>query len=204
MTSGRTIFVNNENCSLAPGQLTMPVSLLSREIETSQNEAYGHAGGTSRQGGPTRSGEHLIIVPEYMEEQAFSLLERNVIVPHTGAYRHSFRASGQTGIEENCSSSLSSYEKMSSSSSLQRNYIEIKTSQNEAYAHINSSSGQEDANQDEEHLEELPTSLHINLPQNSGHSYETSGQIADINHNSFTATHFVYFTDSNSPIYTHY
>ena len=181
MTSGCTIFVTNENCSSAPGQLTMPVSILSGEIETSQNEAYGHARGTSRQEGPTRSGEHLISVPEYMEEQAFSLLERVVIVPHTGAYCHSSGASGQTGIEENCSSISSNYEKMTSSASLQRNDTEIETSQNEAYVQINSSSGQEDANQDKE---KLPTSLHINLPQNNGHSYETSGQTADINHNS--------------------
>ena len=77
-----------------------------------------------------------------------------------------------------------SYEKMTSSASLQRNDTEIETFQNEAYVQINSSSGQEDANQDGEHSEELPTSLHINLPHNNGHSNENSGQTVDINHNS--------------------
>ena len=186
MTSGHTIVVPNETNSSAPAQLTMPVPLLSREIDTSPNEAYGHTSGTSRQGGVIRSGEHLISVPEYMEEQAFELLERDVILPQTDTHCHSYGASGQTGVNENCSSSLSSYEEMASSASQQRKDTEIKTSKNEAYGKINSSSGQGDVNKNGEHSGELVTSLHIDQSQNNtnDHSHGTSEQTADIDHNS--------------------
>ena len=111
MTSGHTS-VTNENYSSASVRLTMPVPLLSREIVTSQNEAYGCAIGTSGQGCANRSGKHLISVPKYMEEQAFPLLERDVNKPQTDPYYHSCGTSGQTGINENRSSSLSSYEEV--------------------------------------------------------------------------------------------
>ena len=111
MTSGHTS-VTNENYSSASVRLTIPVPLLSREIVTSQNEAYGCAIGTSGQGCAIRSGEHLINVPKYVEEQAFPQLERDVNKPQADPYYHSCGTSGETGINENCSSSLSNYEEV--------------------------------------------------------------------------------------------
>ena len=131
MTSGHTS-VTNENYSSASVRLTMPVPLVSREIVTSQNEAYGCAIGTLGQGRAIRSGEHLICVPKYMEEQAFPLLERDVNKPQTDPYYHSCGISGQTGINENCSSSLSSYEEVTPPTTPQRRE-DIETLEDEAY-----------------------------------------------------------------------
>ena len=111
VTSGHTS-VTNENYTSASVRLTMPVPLLSREIVTSQNEAYGCAIGTSGQGCAIRSGEHLINVPKYVEEQAFPQLERDVNKPQADPYYHSCGTSGETGINENRSSSLSNYEEV--------------------------------------------------------------------------------------------
>ena len=131
MMSGHTS-VTNENYSSASVRLTMSVPLLNREIVTSQNEAYGCAIGTSGQGCTIRSGEHLICVPKYMEEQAFPLLERDVNKPQADPYYHSCETSGQTGINENCSSSLSSYEEVTPPTTPQRRE-DIETLENEAY-----------------------------------------------------------------------
>ena len=143
MASGHTsVTMANENYSSASVRLTMPVPLVSREILTSQNEAYGCAIGTSGQGCANRSGEPLISVPKYMEEQAFPLLERDVNKPQTDSYYHSCGTSGETGINENRSSSLSSYEEVTPPAdsydeitppTTPQRKEDIKTLENEAY-----------------------------------------------------------------------
>ena len=65
-----------------------------------------------------------ISVPKYMEEQ-------NVNKPLTDPYYHSCGTSGQTGINENCSSSLSSYEEVTPPTTPQRRE-DIETLENEA------------------------------------------------------------------------
>ena len=142
--SGHTIVLNSTFS--AHDQLTLPVPLFENEIETSQNEAYGHSIGPTEQGQANEDGVHLAL-----SEYSSSQLERDIDLPQTPSHSH--------GTSVQIDLNKSSYEEVTPSTLLN---IKIVTSQNEAYGQINCTSGQGEASEDgedSENMEELASSL---------------------------------------------
>ena len=142
--SGHTIDLNST--SSAHDQLTLPVPLFENEIQTSQNEAYGHSIGPAGQGQANENEVHSAI-----SEYSSSQLERDIDIQQTPS--HSNRSPVQIDLN------ISSYDEVTPSTVLD---IKIVTSQNEAYGQINCTSGQGEASEDgedSENMEALASSL---------------------------------------------
>ena len=144
VVSGHTIVLNST--SSAHDQLTLPIPLLENEIETSQNEAYGHSSGPAGQGQANEDDAHSAI-----SEYSSSRLERFIDLPQTEAPSHSHGTPVQIDLNK------SSYEEVIPST-----VLDIMTSQNEAYGQLNCISVQGDAIEDGErskYMEGLASSL---------------------------------------------
>ena len=138
--------IDLNSTSSAHDQLTLPVPLFENEIETSQNEAYGHSIGPAGQGQANENEAHSAI-----SEYSSSQLERDIDLPQTPS--HSNGSPVQIDLIK------SSYEEVTPSTVFD---IEIVTSQNEAYEQINCTSGQGEAiegGEDSEYMEGLASSL---------------------------------------------
>ena len=156
--------IDLNSTSSAHDQLTLPVPLFENEIETSQNEAYGHSIGQAGQG-QANENEVNSAISEYSSSQ----LERDIDLPQTPS--HSNGSPVQIDLNE------SSYEEVIPSTVFD---IEIVTSQNEAYEQINCTSGQGEAieggGEDSENMEGLASSL-LGREKSASHCEEVTPPI---------------------------